>query len=251
MTTRWTSRTARRTVRIGDRRVYRFRAGAAPYVFLGDTEGGEPVVLHRGRRGFLGVHVVELTEDLRRHFGAPADEGVLVSRIVEDSPAERAGVAVGDVLVSANGGSVRNAWDLKRRIATLSGGDTVEVHVVRGGRPRELTAVLDERRAKTVDLGDFFFRGDDGEMIMVAPGHADWQRALEGLEHHLPRVRRLGPHIEVQVEDALRKAVEALEGEELDRILDRELATRQELEEKLRRMEKRLREIEQRLRGEE
>ena len=48
-------------------------------------------IAHDGHRGYLGVQLVEMTPDLRTHFGAPADAGVFIGKVEKDSPAAKAG----------------------------------------------------------------------------------------------------------------------------------------------------------------
>ena len=56
------------------------------------------VVVGRSGHGYLGVQLMDITEELREFYGAPRDAGTLVSRVAEDSPAAAAGFEVGDVI---------------------------------------------------------------------------------------------------------------------------------------------------------
>src|SRR5262245_50302044 len=58
-------------------------------------------------RGYLGVGLTDLTPELRTHFGAPEDAGVMVSKVEPGSPADKAGIKVGDVLASIDGKEVK------------------------------------------------------------------------------------------------------------------------------------------------
>jgi predicted metalloprotease with PDZ domain len=92
-------------------------------------------------RPMLGVHITEITEELREHFGADPDTGVLIAKVIEGSPAERAGVEVGDLIVAVEGRLIEESSDIKRALKGREG-DVVEVEVIRDGRSVALNAEL-------------------------------------------------------------------------------------------------------------
>lgn len=98
-----------------------------------------------GRSG-LGVTVTTMTPELREHFGAPADEGVLVTGVEPDGPAGRAGVRVGDVMIDVAGREVRTPIDVNG--ATLAWYDrpSTELVVVRDGERVALAVRSDRAR---------------------------------------------------------------------------------------------------------
>lgn len=106
-----------------------------------------------GKRAFLGVEAARLTSELRRHFGAAEDEGVLVSRVVEGGPAARAGIAVGDVVIRCAGERVAAPSDLRSAVKGRRGGEAVPVELYRGGKLRQLNVQLDEKESCVFDLG--------------------------------------------------------------------------------------------------
>ena len=85
---------------------------------------------HDGRPR-LGVGVVEMTSPLRRFFGAPADAGILVSQIEDDSPAKAGGIKVGDVIIQVAGEEIENVGDVHEALADEDDGEKVTVVVVR------------------------------------------------------------------------------------------------------------------------
>ncbi len=89
----------------------------------------------------LGLSVQSLSKELRIHFGAKPNRGVLVAKIAAGSPAAKAGVKVGDVLVSVNGQDVRSAFDVTKALKNQSG-RTVRTVVVRNRKARVLLAKL-------------------------------------------------------------------------------------------------------------
>lgn len=121
-----------------------------------DVAGVGPVIVRVGSRGFIGVSLVEITPDLRAHYGAPRETGVVVSGVEPDTPAGRAGVQVGDVITSVDGRRVKWTGDVARAVRDKKGGETVEVEIVRDRAPRKMTITVEERkpRERSIDLGD-------------------------------------------------------------------------------------------------
>ena len=94
----------------------------------------------RPRRGFLGVGVEELTEELQIHFGAPEGSGVLVASVSDDSPAAAAGIRVGDVITEVDGLVVASTRDLSREIRHRPG-DSVAIELYRDREPDRKSVV--------------------------------------------------------------------------------------------------------------
>jgi predicted metalloprotease with PDZ domain len=94
-------------------------------------------------RPLLGVQVTDLTEELREHFGADPDTGLLIAKVYEGSPAEDAGVETGDVIVAVDGRAIEESSDIERALKRRED-DIVEVEVIRDGRSVTLDAKLPE-----------------------------------------------------------------------------------------------------------
>lgn len=92
--------------------------------------------------GRLGAEVVEMSEELRKALGAPADAGVLVNRVAADSAAARAGVRAGDVITHVDGAAVDDAFEVMKALAGKGAGTEVKLSVVRDRKPITLTAKL-------------------------------------------------------------------------------------------------------------
>lgn len=95
--------------------------------------------------GFLGIQMAELTSELRAHFGVAEDAGVMISRVVEDSPAARAGLEVGDILTAVDGESIGSGMQLSHSIRSREDGAAVLLEVWRNGSMLNLTATVEER----------------------------------------------------------------------------------------------------------
>jgi membrane-associated protease RseP (regulator of RpoE activity) len=120
------------------------------YIKLRDGDiyvNGDPV-----KRGFLGVQLMQLTEDLRKHFGAPKESGVLVSAVTADGPAAKAGLEVGDVITAIDGKAAASVLVVERLIREKKDGDRVQIEVVRNRGPRTLSASITQREARIMDL---------------------------------------------------------------------------------------------------
>lgn len=94
-----------------------------------------------GGRARLGVQLVEATPELREHLGGSRDAGVLVSKVLGGTPADNAGVHVGDLIVSLGGDEISGVTDLRRALAQHQG-ETFDLEVVRDGSPMRLSVTL-------------------------------------------------------------------------------------------------------------
>jgi serine protease Do len=96
-------------------------------------------------RGFLGIGIQDLNQDLAKSFGIKEAKGALVSDVKEDGPADRGGLKQGDVIISYQGSPIEDAVDLQRVVTRTSAGSTVAVKVMRDGREKELTITIGEQ----------------------------------------------------------------------------------------------------------
>ena len=101
------------------------------------------------RRGILGVTLYPLTPPVARILGGGHSTGGLVVGVVPGSAAARAGIRAGDVLIRVAGRRVCTNSDLRRAIALDTVGQRIKVSLLRDGRPRRLTARLEDDAAPT------------------------------------------------------------------------------------------------------
>jgi len=101
----------------------------------------------RGRvvRGYIGVYLHEVDEDLHRSLRLGTAQGVLVEDVTGGSPAERAGLRRYDVITALDGRGVQDTSELIRTIASREPGTRVTLQVVREGRPQDVDVELVER----------------------------------------------------------------------------------------------------------
>ncbi|MFA6618180.1 MAG: Do family serine endopeptidase [Candidatus Neomarinimicrobiota bacterium] len=125
-------------------------------------------------RAWLGVSIQELNQDLSESLGLDNVNGVLISDVVEDSPAENAKLKTGDVIVKVNNETVKTPSELQLNISSRSPGETVKLTVVRDKKIRGFSVKLEEipgektlaaaEEAKTeIDLG-FSVRSNNEEV---------------------------------------------------------------------------------------
>jgi serine protease Do len=119
--------------------------GAEPHVFRwhGDEDQDFTVFLGSGRPR-LGIRFLEIEGQLSDYFGLAADTGVLVSSVDEDSPAEKAGLKAGDLVLEVGGKAIRHGGDLRRAIRNVEGGGSITLKLQRDGKPLDVEAVLPE-----------------------------------------------------------------------------------------------------------
>lgn len=135
-----------------------------------DKDGKEHVVESEGtpvRRGYLGVGLVDLTPELRTHFGVPGEAGVMVSTVEDGSPADKAGIKVGDILGEVDGKDVKSSWDVRARVRELKEGEQVPVQLWRNGKVQNASVTIALRERPEMDMGPLMMRGEDGHGPMI------------------------------------------------------------------------------------
>jgi serine protease Do len=101
-------------------------------------------------RGRLGVQIQGLTQDLARSFGLKQANGALVSSVEKDSPAQRAGVEAGDVILQFNGAPVEDSKDLPVLVARSKPGSDATLKVWRNGKEQTLAVKVGELQPEKV-----------------------------------------------------------------------------------------------------
>jgi Do/DeqQ family serine protease len=133
-------------------------------------------LIAKGRvvRGWLGVAIQDITDELASSFGVREREGVLVADVMKGSPAEAAGLRAGDVVVEMNGVRIREVPDLQRRVAGLAPGERVRIVVMRDGARQPSTVTIGEMPSE--EPSPLAQAGADGFGLQVEalpPGVAD------------------------------------------------------------------------------
>ncbi len=129
-------------------------------------------LIEKGRviRGYLGILPQPLTPELAEAYGLEKPEGVLVARVVENTPAAKAGLKEGDVIVEFNGKPVTSVEKFRIMVAETPPGTEVTLKVIReDGSTKTLKATLTEYPSQ----GTAAAPGGEEEP-QVIPGHASW-----------------------------------------------------------------------------
>lgn len=117
------------------------------------------------RGGHLGLVFQPLDADLASANDLSVTEGALVREIVPGSPAETAGLQVGDVITAVNGEAVNEEWTLRDRVQAYEPGDVLTLDVLRAGATQQISVTLSEPMATAMDLGDLQMMMPDGQML--------------------------------------------------------------------------------------
>jgi len=106
------------------------------------------------RRGRLGITMQDLTPKLSRALGVSARNGVVITQVQTDSPAARVGLREGDVVVALDGHPMRNAVEMRARLAVTPVGQSVELRVLRGPAERTVRVRIAEISARHAGRGE-------------------------------------------------------------------------------------------------
>jgi serine protease Do len=131
-------------------------------------------------RGWIGVQVQPVTQDIADGMGLKQAQGALVADPQKDGPAAKAGVEAGDVITAANGQSVKDARELARIIGGFAPGSAVKLDVLRNGKSKVVSLTLgqlpNDQQAKADSEGEGKGAGTDVAQLglTLAPaGKAD------------------------------------------------------------------------------
>jgi hypothetical protein len=151
-------------------------AGLKELEGLRQFEGGAPMAgghtffMPSAGRGRLGVRVEKLNDDLAQALGASGDQGVLVVEVLEDTPAQKAGIRAGDVIVRVDSDDVDSPDELVKALAGHDGA-RVNLIVLRKGARREIAAELDSQSPSADREGGRSRRAERIRIMEPGQGH--------------------------------------------------------------------------------
>jgi serine protease Do len=151
------------------------------------------------KRGWLGVQIQPVTADIAESLGLKDAKGALVNLVQADSPALKAGIETGDVVLSVAGKPVEDPKDLARRIAGIAPGSAADVVVWRDGAEKTLSVSItkltdtasseaspkEPTKTLTQDLADFGLKvapNDSGKGVVVTDVEPDGLASERGLQ---------------------------------------------------------------------
>jgi serine protease Do len=147
----------------------------------------------RVEHGWLGIQLQEVTQDLARSFGLESPNGALVANVTPGSPADKAGLKTGDVIVAYGDKSIVDSSDLPPLVGATRPGATMPLTIMREGKQRTLDVKLgklEDREVKLAANGDSSPQG--GTLNVVVSDLTDAQRQQLGVEQGV-LVRQVGP----------------------------------------------------------
>jgi Do/DeqQ family serine protease len=99
------------------------------------------------RRGYVGLTTQDITPDLAKALSVPYGQGAVVVEVTPESPAAKAGLRIGDVIVSLNGRDLRGSADLRNRVGLVPVGEQITIGLLREGKPVTARMKVDSVRA--------------------------------------------------------------------------------------------------------
>jgi serine protease Do len=132
-------------------------------------------------RGWLGVQIQEVTPEIASGLGLDKAEGALVAAVTPDSPAAKAGIKQGDVIVGIDGKRIERLKDLTLHVANQKAGSTMSVSVWRDGRTRDLRASIARMPQEMAQAGTpSAERGETGQLgLALAPVTPELRQRFE------------------------------------------------------------------------
>ena len=134
----------------------------------------------RVTRGRLGVMIQEIDQSLADTFGLDRPRGALIAKVEDDSPASKAGLKPGDVILAVDGQAIESSSELPARIATLRPGEQAKLEVWRERRARDITIRIGELADTQVAANDNEPGAETGRLgLAVRPLTQDEKRETE------------------------------------------------------------------------
>jgi serine protease Do len=127
-------------------------------------------LITRGRvvRGWLGIVIQDLTDQLAGSFGVKEGGGVLVAEVMKGSPADTAGLKAGDIVVELGGSAIKEVPDLQRRVAAVKPGQTMKLTVIRERKTMSFSVKMGEMPS-------------DEPVVAEGPATDEWGLSVESL----------------------------------------------------------------------
>jgi serine protease Do len=147
-------------------------------------------------RGWLGVQIQPVTEDIAESMSLSVDKGAIVADVTDESPALAAGIKTGDTITKVNGQVVSDPRDLAKKVARLAPGKPVELELIRDGKTMNVEVEIGKMptdkqasaegtapsKTSLSDLGLKLAPGNDGDgvaVVEVKPGSPAEEKGLK------------------------------------------------------------------------
>jgi len=146
------------------------------------------------RRGWLGVVIQPVSQDLAESFGLDKPHGALIAQVMEDSPAEAAGLRVGDVILEYAGERIKESSQLPPIVGQTQVGKEVDLTILREGKRRQIEVTiqeLEEDQQQAARRGAD--EGDRGRLNLAVEDLSERQRQQLGIGDRGVLIRAVGP----------------------------------------------------------
>jgi len=130
----------------------------------------------KANRGQLGISVQDLTPELAQAFNINRQQGVIISHVSANSPAQKANLRPGDIVISVNGKTTKNSASLRNSLGLLSVGDKATLQILRNGKQKRVTLKIGKRTIATADGGRIHYQLRGAKLSNLAP---------EDLQNHI------------------------------------------------------------------
>jgi serine protease Do len=153
------------------------------------------------KRGFLGVSIQDLSPSLAEAFGLKGQHGgAIINEVLKGSPADKAGLLAGDIVLSTNGKKIKNGGDLRNRIGLLPVGEKINFKILRDGKESVVVVTVDENKqaaaapkatnellqgvtVSDIEQGNPYFGKVEGIAILnVQRGSVAWRSGLRAMD---------------------------------------------------------------------
>ena len=131
--------------------------------------------------GYLGVYAEDVSKENMSRYGLNQVRGVAITRVVKDSPAEKAGLRVNDVILRVDGENITSVRKLNRVVSEIAPDQTVRVSIARAGAEQEVSATVGKRNNTEAFRG--LLRGNNGNWEWDGPtfnSEGPWTFAFGG-----------------------------------------------------------------------
>ncbi len=148
-----------------------------------------PELIENGEiaRGWLGISMGEVNHDLAEKFGLDSTQGVLVIEVGPDSPAEKAGLRRGDIILEYNKEAIQDMSHLRNSVGSTAVGTSVQLKILRNGKKKQLTAKLEKRTEEALET---LLPPDAPDPEIIFPEQEDETEAFTGMH-----VQKLTPQL--------------------------------------------------------
>lgn len=136
---------------------------------------GNVLRFYSGRQVYLGVTLQNMNADLAEYFGVREGEGLLILDIQEDSPAEKAGLKTGDVIIALGDVVINDSEDIQDVLADFDEGDQITVEIIRHKQRQDIPVELEENPDRTIRI----YRPFDN---LYLPNRFEWEGVMPRVE---------------------------------------------------------------------